>query len=81
MTGLRKHTLLVDGDFVGYAVRASPPPDYEGVIKGVTAALETLAGTLSFSEPKGKSVRWGNFRTVNFGCSYGGGQKVGLSRV
>lgn len=70
-----KHTLLIDRNFVGYAVRASPPANYEEVIEGVTAALEKLAGGLLF-KPTEKRCRRGDFRTVSFGCSYGGGQTV-----
>ena len=76
-----KHTLLVDHDLVGYAVRASPPANYGDVIQGVTAAIEKLDRTLKFCKPSEKQLRRGNFRTVSFGCSYGGGQTVSGATV
>lgn len=61
---------------VGYAVLASPPANYGQVISGVTVALEKLEGALLFDRATEKQCRRGSFRTIAFGCSYGGGQKV-----
>lgn len=66
----------MDGNSIGYAVRASPPANYEDVIKGVTAALEELETRLLFCESTKNQYRRGNFKTVSFGSSYGGGQTV-----
>ena len=71
-----KHTLLVDKNFVGYAVRASLPANYEDVVKGVTAALEELETKLLFCESTKNELRRGTFKSVSFGSSYGGGQTV-----
>ena len=66
----------MDEDLIGYAVLASPPSNYGEVIMGVTGAIEKLERTLRFETAKGQPYRRGDFRTVTFGCSYGGGQKV-----
>jgi hypothetical protein len=66
----------MDGNLVGYAVLASPPANYKGVIKGVTVALEKLEETLLLDKFIEKQCRRGNFKTLTFGCSYGSGQKV-----
>lgn len=72
----RKHTLLLDEALVGYALLASPPASYQGVIEGVTVAIEKLAESLVFQKTQAGTCRRGEFRTITFGCSYGGGRKV-----
>lgn len=61
---------------MGYAVRASPPANYGKVIQGVTRALEELGEALRPHGLAQQGCRRGNFKTVSFGCSYGGGQGV-----
>lgn len=66
----------MDKGLVGYALLASPPASYTETIKEVTLAIEELGGTLVFQKTRGAKCRRGDFKSITFGCSYGGGQKV-----
>lgn len=77
---LRRAFVGNDKQGIAYIWKPRLPDNWDTVVDGVEAALDKLAKALTIEAKMVEHDR-GDFPCFNFGTSYGGGQKVGVSQL